>query len=115
PIPDACQSESVPHTARAAPVLALLCAALGMASCLSSRLETNTGQSSTEQLLVAESVERAVDGLELPDVRGKRVFVDLSAIPGQHGDYLQSLLATRLGQNGALLVPAEKAELRIVA
>ena len=52
-----------------------LCASL-TSGCIYSRHQTHTGRSATEQLLLTQSIERAVARLELPEVDGLDVAVD---------------------------------------
>ena len=97
---------------RAALAIALLTLADG---CLYNRFNTNTGRSATEQLLISDSIRRVVDQLEIPDVKDRKVAVELSAIPSADATYLKNMLEGRLGSAGATLVPVDQAELKIVA
>lgn len=100
---------------RAAVLLGALLAAGPSTGCVYVRYQTQTPRSATEQLLVSRSIERAVEGLELPDVYGKLVSVELASIPGDDAKYLLAELEARLARAGAQVVAVDQAELRVVA
>jgi len=94
-------------------------AALALVGCVTERVITYTPRTATEQLLVAESAERAVDGLALPGIAERRVAVELAATGRGaefHDDlpYLREALEGRLRQRGARVVATDAAE-RILA
>ena len=69
-----------------------------------SRLVTNTPRSAIEQLLLSGAVDRALAKLELPEVRGKKTFVDLSNLKAYDVEYIRVATRARIGQMGAILV-----------
>jgi len=98
------------HTALCA-IGALLATQSG---CIYSRYMTNTSRSATEQLLIGDSIRKVVGQLQIPDVEGRAVAVELSAIPDKDTAYFKATLEARLGQAGARIVPADAAEFRMV-
>lgn len=82
-----------------------------LAGCLYSRHTTHTGRSATEQLLLTESIERAVARLELPAVSGRAVALDVVSLAPEPAAYLDAALRRRLEREGAHVVPAGQAEL----
>jgi len=84
------------------------------------RYTTNTDRSSTEQLLVSESVERAVAAVDIPDVAGRKVAVEVVSVDRgaefyDDRPYVQSAIEHRLRRAGAVIVPAEAADLIVLA
>ena len=98
--------------ARFAAFAVVLLAAQG---CLYNRYNTNTGRSATEQLLISDSIRRAVSTLAIPDVEDRKVVVEISAVPSNDTAYFKSALEARLGSAGATLTSLDQADLRIVA
>lgn len=109
---------------RAAPRPLLLASLLpvllaGPIGCITERVRTHTPRTATEQLLLAESAERAVEALALPGVQGRRVAIELTALGRGaefHNDlpYLRTALEARLREEDAVIVAEEEAE-RILA
>ena len=95
---------------RALAVVAMLAAALG-SGCVYARNLTDTARSATEQLLLTESVERAVDALELPAVAGRKVALEIESLAPEDAKYLEAVTLIRLQNAGARMVPADEAEL----
>jgi len=104
-------------TRRSSTLLSLLASLTLVAAngCLYSRYATNTDRSATEQLLVAESIRRAIGQLDLPDLEGRTAAVRIQAIPSADTDYLRAVLEARLGLEGSRLVPEEEAEFVVTA
>jgi len=107
-------TSSTELTTAAAMLLSVLAA-----GCLPDRIQTNTVRTSTEQLLLTEAVERAVAALELPDVSGRRVALEIVALgPGQEFyvdvPYVRAALDSRLLHAGATVV-AETPDLQMTA
>ncbi len=90
-------------------------ALLSQPGCLYDRLTTNTSRSATEQLLVGDSIRKAVGQLRIPDVKGRALAVEIRAIPSADTEYLKSVLEVRLGEAGARIVAPEAAEFKMVA
>ena len=64
-------------------LIAVILSSLLVSGCLHKRYHTDSARSATEQLLITESVERAVAGLEIPPVSGRRVAFDVVGLgPG---------------------------------
>lgn len=78
------------------------------------RSVTNTERSATEQILVAGAAERAVEALAWPDVAGRAVAVQATALNDDDADYLIAVAESHARQLGARVVPADAAEWRIL-
>jgi len=97
-------------------LIAVILSSLLVSGCLYKRYHTNSARSATEQLLITESVERAVAELEIPPVSGRRVAFDVVGLgPGLEWyadlDYVAAAFAHRLMSAEALLANPEEAEL----
>ncbi len=78
----------------------------------SSRLVTNTSRSAIEQMLLTGAVDKAMTKLRLPEVAGKKVYVDFSRLQAVDAGYVQVAVRARLAELGAVLVDKpERAEL----
>ncbi len=85
----------------------LLC----LAGC-SSRLVTNTPRSAIEQMLLTAAVDKALDKLELPEVRGKKVFLDFANLKAYEAEYIKVATRARFAELEATLAEQpEQAEL----
>jgi len=79
--------------------------ALTGAGC-TSRQMTNTSRSAIEQMLLSAAVDRAMTKLVLPEVSGKKVFVDTANLKAYDAEYIRTAVRARLAQQGAILVNA---------
>jgi len=96
--------------------LGLLAAAGLVGGCISSAHHiTDTPRSATEQLLVTTAAERAVDALAWPDLRDRRVAVEVVSPNEQDAGYLKAALEARARELGAKVVPADEAEWIVAA
>lgn len=84
---------------------ALLCACL--VGC-SSRVVSNTPRSAIEQMLLSGAVDRALEKLELPEVAGRKVFLDFANLKAYDAEYIRVATRARFCELGAIL--AEKAD-----
>ena len=91
----------------------VVCVALLVTGCFYTRSVTHSKRSATEQLLISESVARAVAGLDLP-VRGQKVAGELSALPSTDADYAKVAVEARLRELGARVVDPAEAERTVV-
>jgi hypothetical protein len=57
-------------------VLLASCTAITMLGCSFTRIESYTPRTATEQLLVSQAFERAVQAIDLPDLAGRAVAVE---------------------------------------
>jgi len=81
------------------------------AGCISAaHYTTDTPRSATEQLLVTTAAERAVDRLAWPDVRDRRVAVEVVSPNEKDAGYLKAALEAKARELGGKVVPAEEAE-----
>ena len=84
--------------------IVLLC---GLGGCRS-RPITNTPRSAVEQLLLSGAVDRALDRLRIPEVVGKKLYLDFTNLKGYDVEYVRVATRVRFAHMGATLV--EKAE-----
>ena len=65
---------------------------------------TDSGRTATEQLLISDAIDRAVDSLDLKILAGQKVFVDNSMLGGvTDRDYLISSVRQQLLASGVVL------------
>jgi hypothetical protein len=92
----------------------LLLAHVG-SGCIYTRNVTDTPRSATEQLLVSTAIERALDRLELPDVAGKNVSVDVVSLAREdEATFLKSVAIVYLRRAQATIVEPDEADLRLL-
>ncbi len=84
-----------------APMLAI--AFLCLAGC-SSRLVTNTSRSAIEQMLLTRAVDKALAKFSLAEVKGSKVFLDLSNLAAVDAGYMKTATRARFCELGATLV-----------
>jgi hypothetical protein len=97
------------------PRLAGLCLCVSLTSgCIYSRHQTNTARSATEQLLLTQSIERAVARLELPEVDDRDLAVETVSLAPDEARYIQAEVEARLRQAGAHVVSPAEAEIIVV-
>ena len=97
------------------PRLVGLCVCASLTSgCIYSRHQTHTARSATEQLLLTQSIERAVARLELPEVDGLDVAVETVSLAPDEARYIQAEVEARLRQAGAHVVSPAEAEIVVV-
>ncbi len=82
--------------------------------CVSTRYQTETPRSATEQLLLSDAIEAAVAELEWPDVSGRAVAVEVVALSAGDASYLAAAAEARLAAAGAQLVDPGEAQLLLV-
>ena len=73
-----------------------------------SRQISSTARTAIEQLLLSTAVDHAMAKLEVPELRGKTVFLNLTKLAGTDVEYVKVALRARLTQQGVRLVPAEE-------
>lgn len=65
---------------------------------------TNTKRTATEQLIVTDAVDRAIDEIDFSVLAGKKVFLDISALTdGEDSKYLASSVRQQILSCGGLL------------
>jgi len=86
-------------------------AGLGMvlvaSGCTTPRLSA-PARTATEQLLLSTAADRAVAQMDLSRLKGMKVFVDATNFEGTDKGYAIAAVASRLNQQGALLVDDKK-------
>ena len=73
----------------------------------STRIFSNTPRTAIEQLLLTAAVDKAVEKIELPEVAGKKVFVDTAALKAFDAEYIKVAVRARFARIGAILVPKD--------
>ncbi|MFQ5513996.1 MAG: hypothetical protein ACE5FG_06110 [Myxococcota bacterium] len=96
---------------------ALLLGALALvgSGCAYTRYQTETKRSATEQLLLTQSIERAVSLVALPKVKRRAVHVTTISLAPEEAAYLRVELEAKLRLAGAEIVSADEAEIYIDA
>ncbi len=89
--------------------------ALLISACSTQRV-TSPDHSATEQLLMSRAIDQAVDDIQLPDVAGKKVFLDAGGLQGTFAAYAASSLREKILQNdGRIAASRDSAALVIEA
>jgi len=101
-------------------ILFTLVSALLATGCMFTRVESYTPRTATEQLLVAKAFARALKGVELPDVTGRAVTVEMVTVgPGEEfandAPFAKALVEAAIARNGARIVEAKDADLVLTA
>jgi len=92
--------------------LALASVALGLVGC-TSRAVTTTPRSAIEQLLLSAAVDKAMERLEVPEVVGKKVFLDFTNLQAYDAEYIKVATRARFANSprssahslGRILIP----------
>jgi hypothetical protein len=74
---------------------------------------TEPVRTAIEQLLLSTAAERAIDGIDLSELKEKKVFLDTSGFEGTDKSYVIGLIQTLLGEHGALIFE-DKSEAEII-
>lgn len=83
--------------------IAAILVCFGCAGCGTTKW-TNTARTATEQLLLSDSMERAVSRLDFRSIAGKKVFLDATPISSMTDNaYLASLIRQHMLASGAIL------------
>jgi hypothetical protein len=69
---------------------------------------TNTPRSAVEQLLLTGAVDKALEKIDLDEVRGRKLFLDFSNLQAYDAPYVKTALRARFCRLGSTLV--EKAD-----
>ncbi len=94
-----------------ASVSVLMMAGMFATGC-ASRHVTNTPRSAIEQLLLSGAVDRALEKFSLPELSGKKLFVDFTNLKAYDAEYIKVATRARMAELGAVLVDkAEQADL----
>ncbi|MBX3418607.1 MAG: hypothetical protein KF851_13465 [Pirellulaceae bacterium] len=83
-----------------------------LAGCTTSRT-SDTSRTAIEQLLVSNAVDQSLEKLALPDVAGRKVFVETQYLDSVDKGYVIASIRQRLLTSGALLT-ADKTESEII-
>ena len=91
--------------------LCLLLVASALTAGCASRKFSTTSRSAIEQLLLSGAVDRLLEKLDMPMLRGTKLFVDFANLEGTDVMYVKVALRARLAHQGATLVgAADKAD-----
>lgn len=85
--------------------LLLLLVPFFLLGCATSNM-TNPPRSATEQLLLSTAADRAIAGMHLAELNGKRVFVDTNYLDGYDYKYALGAIRDACSRSGGLLVGA---------
>lgn len=78
--------------------------------CVYTRAQSDTPRTATEQLLLTRSMEQVVAEIELPEVAGRPVALEMVSLAEGDTAYLRSELEEALRKAGAILVAPEAAD-----
>ncbi len=96
-------------------VVMLTGAALGVVGCGTTR-SSDTGRTATEQLLISDAIDRAVETVDLKALSGQKVFFDDSRLSDAvDKNYLISSMRQHLLANGCMLCDRDKADFIVEA
>ncbi len=84
----------------------LLLVALSLPGGCTSRRISHTPRSAIEQLLLSGAVDKAVMKFDLPEVKGRKVFIDFANLNCYDKEYVRAAARARVAELGAIL--AEK-------
>jgi hypothetical protein len=91
----------------------IVVAALASSGC-SSRTFSTTSRTAIEQLLLTRAVDVAMVKFDMPELAGKKVFIDFTNLKCYEAEYVKLAVRNRIAQTGSILVPsAETADLTI--
>jgi len=96
------------------------CTAITMLGCSFTRIESYTPRTATEQLLVSQAFERAVRAIDLPDLAGRAVAVEMAMMgSGQEfasdAAFAKAMVEAAVGRKGGRIVDVKEAELVVTA
>ena len=100
------------HDMDVARILSLLLPLAGIAAGCTTAQTSNTARTATEQLLISDAVDHALDKVDFDPFVGRRVFLDEKYVDCVDKSYIIASLRHRLLNSGAALVPsADSAEI----
>jgi len=73
-----------------------------------SRTVSNTPRTAIEQLLLSTAVDKALSKVQVPELAGKKAYLDFSDLRAYDGEYVESAVGACIAENG--LIIAEKAD-----
>ena len=79
-----------------------------LGGCMGSPRVTDPARTAIEQLLLSTAAERALIGVDLKALEGKKVFLDASGFEGTDKAYAIGQIKLLLGKQGALFVEDRK-------
>ena len=81
-----------------------------LAGC-TTRTFTNTERTAIEQLLLSGAVDKAVDKFNIPQVAGRKTYLDFTNLKSYDVEYVRTAIRVRFAEIGAILVDtAEQAD-----
>lgn len=73
-----------------------------------SRTVSNTPRTAIEQLLLSAAVDKALSKVQVPELAGKKAYLDFSNLRAYDGEYVESAVRACIAKNGLIIV--EKAD-----
>lgn len=95
------------HMYRVIRFVSLITLMLVLTGCSTPRI-TDTPRSHTEELLLSTATDNAVRWFNLASFAGKRVKVDFSNLKSVDQEYVKSIMLTRFGSFGILIIQDDK-------
>jgi hypothetical protein len=97
-----------------------LVSALLAGGCTFTRVQSHTPRTATEELLVTTAFERTMKSVELPDVAGHAVAVEMAMVgPGAEfandAPFAKALIQAAVARNGGRIVDVKEADLLLTA
>jgi hypothetical protein len=90
----------------------ILAASVLLTGCATRQIST-TPRTAVEQLLLSAAVDHAMAKLDVPELRGRTVFLDLTNLATTDVDYVKVALRARLTEQGVRLTTSDKADLTV--
>jgi hypothetical protein len=87
-------------------ILAVLLTVLCLAGC-SSRAVSNTPRTAVEQMLLSVAVDKALEKIDIPQIKNKTIYLDLKNVIGDGANYIKVASRARFAQMGAVLSDSE--------
>ena len=73
----------------------------------STRTVSNSPRTAIEQMLLSTAVDAALEKFELPEAKGKKVYIDLANLSGTDSAYMKVAVRGRFAEIGAILTNTE--------
>ncbi|MHC4103478.1 MAG: DUF6655 family protein, partial [Planctomycetota bacterium] len=67
------------------------------------RTVSNSPRTAIEQMLLSTAVDTALEKFELPQAKGKKVYIDLTNLSGPDSEYMKVAIRGRFAEIGATL------------
>ncbi len=74
----------------------------------STRTVSNSPRTAIEQMLLSTAVDTALEKLELPQVKAKKLYIDLTNLTGPDSEYMRVAIRGRFAEIGAILTDSRE-------